>query len=178
MERIFWQFFFVGLLLSCKSNPVPVDPISNFDIEKYSGNWYEIARIDNRFEKGLTNVKVEYKLMDDYFEVIKNGINTTNNTDYETYGKAILNDKDNTGHLKVSFWGPWYGNYIIFYLDKNYQYAFISGGADEYLWLLAREPKISNAIVKKFKQKAKKIGFDTTKIIMVDQEINISKLAK
>jgi apolipoprotein D and lipocalin family protein len=177
MERTFFlQFFFASLLLSCKSTPVPVKPINNFDIEKYAGYWYEIARIDNRFEKGLTNVSAEYILVGNSIKIVNKGVKLADNKYHEVRGKAIFAKHNHTGHLKVSFWGPWYGNYIIFYLDKNYQYAFIAGDSHEYLWLLSKTPTIDESIVQQFKEKAQIMGFDVNKIIMVDQQINISKL--
>ena len=88
-RKDFCLFFCVSLLLSCKSNHALVEPITNFNITKYTGYWHEIARIDNRFKKGLTNVTALYKLTGDFLKVINKGINKTDNEYHEVHGKAI-----------------------------------------------------------------------------------------
>ncbi len=86
-------------------------------------------------------------------------------------GKASFVENKEKGYLKVSFFGPFYGAYIIFDLDKeNYQYALICGPDRSYLWLLSRTPKISDDLKKKLLQKAASSGFDISKLIFPKQD--------
>ena len=83
-------------------------------------------------------------------------------------GKAYFVSDENTGHLKVSFFGPFYGSYVVFELDRqDYQYAFVAGYNKSYLWLLARSPQVSDELVARFVKKAGELGFDTDRLIFV-----------
>ena len=149
--------------------PNGVTPVDNFEINKYLGKWYEIARLDHSFERGLNNVTADYKLnKDGSIAVTNRGFSAEKNKWQEANGKAKFVDKTDEGYLKVSFFGPFYGSYIVFELDKkNYQYAFVSGPDRSYLWLLARTPNIDENIKTKFVNKAKKLGFNTDELIFM-----------
>lgn len=161
--------FVLFLLAGCTSIPEKVTPINGFDANRYLGTWYEIARLDHSFERGLEQITATYSLRSDGgIKVINKGFNTELNEWNEAEGKAYFVDDRTIGHLKVSFFGPFYGSYIIFGLDKdNYQYAFVSGPNTDYLWLLSRTPTVSDTTLKKFKTTAKDSGFDTSKLIYV-----------
>ena len=160
------------LLSGCLGYPTTVNPVQNFELEKYLGTWYEIARLDHPFERGLEKVTANYSLREDGGVKVKNrGFSTKTNEWEEAEGKAFFVRKKNEGYLKVSFFGPFYGSYVIFELDQeNYQYAFISGPKDSYLWFLSRTPTVSDELMTKFVTKAKKIGFRTENLIYVNQE--------
>jgi apolipoprotein D and lipocalin family protein len=156
----------------CLGMPESVKPVSDFQVNNYLGKWYEIARLDHSFERGLSKVTAEYSLRDDGgLAVLNRGFSTEKNKWQEAKGKAYFVDSDSEGYLKVSFFGPFYGSYVIFDLEKNnYDYAFISGPNHDYLWLLSRTPKVDPAVIDKFVRMAKERGFDTDKLIFVDQE--------
>jgi len=176
MKKILMLISFI-LLFGCLGIPEKVTPVENFEMEKYLGKWYEIARLDHSFERGLTNVTAEYTLKEDGGIYVKNsGFSSEDNEWSEAEGKAYFVDDSNIGYLKVSFFGPFYGSYIVFDLNnQNYQHAFISGPDLSYLWLLSRTPTISDSLLNRFLEKSKKIGFDTKKIIIVDQTKNSAK---
>lgn len=160
------------IISSCLGMPDNVYPVKEFEINKYLGKWYEIARLDHSFERGLNNVSAEYSLKDDGgVKVINKGFDTEDSTWSQAEGRAYFVEDENTGYLKVSFFGPFYGSYVVFELDKeNYQYAFVSGNTTSYLWLLSRTPQVSKEIIDLFIAKAKKLEFDTGSLIFVSQD--------
>jgi apolipoprotein D and lipocalin family protein len=171
-KTIAYLFFSVVFILSgCVGIPEGVKPVENFQLERYLGTWHEIARLDHSFERGLSKVTADYSLREDGgINVVNRGFSADNNAWQEAQGKAyFVNDADE-GHLKVSFFGPFYGSYIVFELDTvGYQYAFISGPDKDYLWLLARTPTVKPEVIDKFISMSKSIGFDTSALIFVNQ---------
>ncbi len=157
------------LLSGCVSIPEGVKPVENFDLDRYLGRWYEIARLDHSFERGLSQVTADYSLRDDgLVRVINRGYDKKQDRWKEAQGKARFVRQPDQGFLKVSFFGPFYGSYIIFALDHdNYQYAMISGPDTSYLWILARQPTLSEEIRQHLVTKAQERGFDTNGLIFV-----------
>lgn len=153
--------------------PEGIVPVKNFNVSRYLGKWYEIARLDHSFERGLSNVTAEYELRsDDGINVINRGFLAEENKWKVAEGKAYFVGSRDEGHLKVSFFGPFYGSYIIFDLDQeNYQYAFVSGYNTSYLWLLSRTPTVSEDVKKRFVEKSKELGFDTNALIFTEQDL-------
>nr|WP_125561744.1 lipocalin family protein [Pseudoalteromonas rubra] len=159
------------VLSSCLGMPQGVQPVGNFELNRYLGKWYEIARLDHSFERGLTRVTAQYSMREDGgVKVINRGFNAAENQWREAEGKAFFVNQDDEAYLKVSFFGPFYGAYVVFELDHdNYQYAFVSGPDTEYLWLLSRTPQVDQAIIDKFVSMAADRGFDTDPLIFVEQ---------
>ncbi|MCS6231166.1 lipocalin family protein [Shewanella baltica] len=162
----------IFLLSGCLGMPKLVQPVNDFELNKYLGKWYEIARLDHSFERGLSQVSAEYSLKDDGgVMVINRGFSAARNEWKEAEGKAYFVNGDSEGYLKVSFFGPFYGSYVVFELDhENYQYAFISGPDTDYLWLLAKTPTVPPEVLQKFVEMSKARGFDTDSLIYVQQE--------
>lgn len=155
-------------LLGCLAVPDGIEPVDNFELNRYLGDWYEIARLDHSFERGLEAVKAEYSLGDDGgIRVINSGRDSKTLVAQQAEGRAYFVDEPNLGHFKVSFFGPFFGSYIIFELDENYQYAFIAGNSRDYLWLLARIPEVSEELIDQFISQASQLGFDTSQLIFV-----------
>ncbi len=168
--RIFPSLLIFFTLSACTGVPEGVNPVDGFDSDRYLGKWYEIARLDHSFERGLDQVTAEYSIRDDGgLKVINRGYDRDNNEWKQTEGKAFFVDDRDKGHLKVSFFGPFYSSYVVFDLDKkDYQYAFIAGYNKSYLWLLSRTPAISDELVERFISRSRELGFDTDKLIFVD----------
>ena len=165
----------ITLLLSgCLGMPESVKPVKDFEVNKYLGKWYEIARLDHSFERGLVQVTAEYSVRDDGgVSVLNRGFSQVDNEWQEAEGKAYFVNADDEGYLKVSFFGPFYGSYVIFDLDKeNYQYAFVSGPDTSYLWLLSRMPNVEPEVLERFKVMSQQRGFDTKQLILVNQEVD------
>ena len=129
-------------LTACLGVPDNIKPVENFESDRYLGTWYEIARIDHRFEKGLSRVSAEYrKRPGGGITVVNRGYDAKADRWKESVGKAFFVDGEDKGRLKVSFFGPFYGAYIVFELDRpDYQYALVSGPDTSYFWLLSRTP--------------------------------------
>jgi apolipoprotein D and lipocalin family protein len=166
---------FVCLLLAgCLGSPEGVTAVNNFQLDRYLGRWYEVARLDHSFERGLSNVTADYALRDDGgIRVTNRGYSEEKGVWQDAEGRAYFMQDSAQGRLKVSFFGPFYGSYIIFELDEsNYQYAFVAGNTTDYLWLLARTPTIDEALKTHFIERADALGFDSSKLIFVDQTIN------
>jgi len=159
------------LLTSCISLPQDVTPVDEFDTSRYLGKWYEIARLDNRFEQGMDNVTAEYQLSEDGIQVINRGYDLEDQQWQQAKGVAYSVADKNIGHLKVSFFGPFYASYVVFYLDQQaYQYAFVAGGDKDYLWLLARSSNIDQSIKDMFYTKSKALGFKVDDLIWVTHD--------
>jgi apolipoprotein D and lipocalin family protein len=157
------------LLTGCTGLPKGVEPIENFELQRYLGTWYEIARLDHRFERGLSRVTATYSARADGGVTVTNRGYSAKGDFEEASGRAYFVGESSTGHLKVSFFGPFYGSYVIFNLDQDYQQAFISGHNKKYLWLLSRTPVVEPATIERFKTEAQRLGFDVSGLIMVDQ---------
>ena len=160
------------IVTACTGKPDGVVAITGFELNRYLGTWYEIARLDHSFERGLNNITAEYSVRDDGgVNVINRGFSKEDNDWQQAEGKAYFVDETDNGHLKVSFFGPFYGSYIIFELDKkDYQYAFVSGPDTSYLWLLAREPQVDRKVTELFVKRSQELGFDTSKLIYVEHD--------
>jgi apolipoprotein D and lipocalin family protein len=154
--------------------PDSVKPVSGFELNNYLGKWYEIARLDHSFERGLSQVSAEYSLNSDGGVLVLNrGFSEADNKWQEAEGKAYFVNEDTEGYLKVSFFGPFYGSYVIFELDQeNYQYAFVSGPNLDYLWLLSRSASVEAEVIQKFIDMSTARGFNTEDLIYVQHNNN------
>jgi len=160
-----------SLLAGCLAIPDGVEPVTGFDVDRYTGTWYEVARLDHRFERGLSNVTASYSLQDDgTVKVVNRGYSLEDQSWDDAFGKASFVEAPDLGYLKVSFFGPFYGAYVVFELDKqDYQYAFVAGNTTSYLWLLSRTPTVSDELRQRFIDKITALGFDDDGLIWVDQ---------
>jgi len=164
-----FMFGLAFLLAGCTGLPDGVTPVDHFQLERYPGTWYEIARLDHSFERGLSQVSAEYSLnADGSVKVINCGYSAGDNKWQQAEGKAYFVKRPDQGFLKVSFFGPFYGSYVILELDKKeYSYALVCGPDRSYLWLLARTPVISDGLKKSLVSKASHLGFKTENLIWV-----------
>ena len=160
------------LLSGCLGMPESVKPVQGFELDRYLGKWYEVARLDHSFERGMDQVTAEYSLRDDGgVRVLNRGYSVEKNKWSEAEGKAFFVGESDEGYLKVSFFGPFYGSYVVFDMDQeNYQYAFISGPDTSYLWFLSRTPTVDPKLLARFVEQARSLGFDTDQLIYVNQK--------
>ena len=171
LQKVIQLVFLTTVFLTgCTGIPENVQPVGNFELEKYLGRWYEIARLDHSFERGLTKVTAEYSLRDDGgVRVINSGFSEQDKAWESVEGKAYFVEGSDKGYLKVSFFGPFYGAYVVTELDReNYQYALVSGPSKSYLWILSRSPTLDRDILNSLLEKAKELGFETDQLIFVD----------
>ncbi len=164
----------VLLLGACSLGPPPgVTPIENFSLERYLGTWYEIARLDHSFERGMSDVSARYsRNSDGSVRVLNRGFASDKNDWREAEGRALFIGKDTTGSLKVSFFGPFYGGYHIAELDPNYRWVLVVGPDTSYAWLLARDKTLAPAAREQLVAAAQRAGIDTSKLIWVTQTRN------
>jgi apolipoprotein D and lipocalin family protein len=153
-------------LNSCATIPKGAVAVKPFDRAKYLGKWYEIARLDFQFEKGLSNVTATYSLRDDgLIKVDNRGYQDKNNQWKESVGKAKFAGATDEAKLKVSFFGPFYAPYNVIAIDNNYQYALVAGKNLDYLWILSRTPVIPAAIRTAYLKKAQSLGYDVHQLV-------------
>lgn len=159
------------LLTGCTGIPEGVTAIDGFEVNRYLGKWYEIARLDHRFERGLSRITAEYRLREDGgIDVINRGYNAETGEWEQAEGRAYFIASPTTGRLKVSFFGPFYGGYNIIGLDKqNYAYALVAGPDRSYLWILSRTPTLDRGILVRLIDKANSLGFATDRLIYTEQ---------
>lgn len=180
-QRLRLMLIAVSLALAaCNTQQDEIKAVNNMDINQYVGTWYEVARLDHSFERGLQNVTANYiKNLDGTIKVINRGYNAEKNVWREAEGKARFvdaanEDGTNIGLLEVSFWGPFYAPYKIIELDKSYyNYAMVTSGTD-YLWILSRTPQLAYPIKQHLIAQAKTLGFATDKLIYVPQTAQVT----
>lgn len=156
----------LSLLVGCGKLTVDNSVVTDFDLNRFLGSWYEIARFDHRFERGMDQTRATYVLREDgKVDVLNTGMKKGEYS--EAKGVAKLTDKP--GALRVSFWGPFYSDYRVMFVDDDYQYALVGGGSDDYLWILSRTPQIPSEIKAQILAEAQRRGYDTAKLIWVRQ---------
>ncbi len=166
-----WVAVLLIFLGGCLGMPEGVEPVSGFDADRYLGRWYEIARLDHSFERGLNNVTAEYSRRDDGdIRVINAGYDTEDSEWTDIEGRARFVEAPDQAYLKVSFFGPFFGSYVVFDLAEDYSHAFVSGFNRDYLWLLAREPEVPGALKERFLKRAEELGFDVSEIVWVKHD--------
>ena len=171
MNRTLAALLLLALATGCTSGlPKGIEPVGDFDADRYLGTWYEIARLDHRFERGLQAVSATYaRGEDDTLEVVNRGWNVEDAEWQVADGRARFAESADTGWLEVSFFGPFYGTYAVFELDEDYRYAYVTGNDRDYLWFLSRTPEVSESELDAFRERARQEGFDLGELIVVDQ---------
>ncbi len=158
-------------LSSCKTIPKKAIAVKPFKINDYLGKWYEIARLDFKFERNLNNVTASYSLKaDGNIKVDNQGYDFIKGKWKQSVGKAKFAGLKEEAKLKVSFFGPFYAGYNVVAIDKNYKYALVAGSNLNYLWILSREKSIPADIKKNYLEIAKEIGYDTSQLIWVEHD--------
>lgn len=176
MKNIIKNFVtgFIGVFVfnSCANIPEGAIAVKNFDANKYLGKWYEIARMDFRFERNLNNTTANYTFNNDgSIKVENSGYNYITNEWKQAIGKAKFVNLPDEARLKVSFFGPFYSGYNVIALDEQYKYALIAGKDLKYLWILSREKSLPEDIRQSYLKQAQAIGFKTDELIWVEHNV-------
>ena len=160
----------IALQSSCVGVPEGVKTVTGFELDRYLGTWYELARLDHSFERGMSHVTANYSMRGDGgVSVVNRGFIISKGEWDEATGKAYFVGDNDVGQLKVSFFGPFYGAYNILELDKdNYQYALVAGPDRGYLWILARSPTLEPDIMLALVDKARRFDFPVDELIYVN----------
>lgn len=161
----------MSFLSSCASIPKKAKPVENFDVNRYLGTWFEIARFDFRFEKDLDNTMAQYSLNDKgNVKVLNSGHNFKTDKWTSANGVAKFRGDSDKAALKVSFFGPFYSGYNVIALDENYHYALVAGKDLDYLWILSREKTIPEDIKNEYLKIAEEVGYDISRLIWVEHD--------
>lgn len=160
-------------LFSCKT-PQDLPTVKEVNLQKYVGTWHEIARLPNRFEKGLTCITATYTLKENgEIEVLNQGYLLENVSEKsQAKGKAWVPNANYPGRLKVQFFWPFAGDYYIISLDKDYQYVLVGSPNRKFLWVLSKNKQLDEVIYQKLLTIAKEQGFDISTMIKVNQDCN------
>ena len=158
------------LLAGCTYTPQGVHVVDNFELERYLGTWYEIARLDHRFERGLSQVSATYSLREDGgVDVVNRGYDQQKQKWKEAKGRAYFTGEPDIAQLKVTFFWPFYAGYNLIELDRDaYSYALVSGPDRKYLWVLSRTPQLDESIVQQLLATAEQLEFATENLIFVE----------
>ena len=162
---------FLGLCATAVGQKVDHSTITSFDLDRYLGKWYEIARYDHSFERDLVGCTAEYALRDDgKIKVTNSGhLKTLDGPYKESVGKAKARRNGKPGQLEVSFFGPFYGDYDILELAPDYSYSVVGSSSPRYLWILSRTPQLTASTKGKILRNLQQRGYDINKLIWVEQ---------
>lgn len=169
------SIFVVLSLTSCEkfdtNNPIDNSTVTTLDLQRYLGDWYEIARYDHSFEKGLVGCKANYTLRNDgLIKVLNTGYKGSLNGKYkESEGKARRPNEAKPGQLQVAFFWNFWGDYYVLELDSDYRFVLVGSKTDKYLWILSRTPQMEQQDLDFVLERAKERGYDVTKLIWVEQ---------
>lgn len=157
-------------MAGCAGTPSGVTAVSGFDVDRYLGTWYEIARLDHPFERGLSEITATYQLREGGgIRVLNRGYDAERGEWREALGKAFFVGEPTSGMLKVSFFGPFYGGYNVIALDKaGYEWAMVAGPDRSYLWILSRSPQLPAPVYQQLLEEARSLGFAVEKRIEVE----------
>ena len=176
MKKIILFTLSLLFLTACSGQNKMIDKtvVKELNVERYLGKWYEIARYDHSFERGMVGVTAIYSMREDgKIKVVNSGYEgTLDGKKTEAIGKAKIPDPNTPSKLKVSFFWIFYGDYFVLELDKNYQWAIIGSSSDNYLWILSRTPQMEKQLYDELLEKITKRGYDVGKLIKVEQKLN------
>ena len=159
----------LALVAGCGQIPDGVEAVRGFDAERYLGTWYEVARLENRFERGLTRITANYSRRDDGgLEVVNRGFDAAKGEWREARGRAKFAGPSDVAMLRVSFFGPFYAGYNVVDLDPTYSHALVVGANRSYLWILSRQPDPPPEVVERLVARAAALGFDTRSLVYVE----------
>ena len=167
MKKTFFTAFATMLFASCHSAELDNSTVPSVDLNRYLGSWYEIAKFDHVFERGLDYAMANYTMHDDgKIDVLNTGVKDGRAKD----AKGIAKTTNVPGLLRVSFFGPFFGDYRIMMLDADYQYVLVGGSNEKFLWILSRTPQLDDATKSLILAEADRRGYDTSKLIWVKQQ--------
>ena len=172
--RVMVTLTIAGVVSACLGPRHDIPAVTGFDAQRYLGRWYEIARLPHGFEKDLVAVTADYRQnTDGTIAIVNRGYLPAKRKWSEAIGNATLPDGPTVGRLKVSFFRPFYADYRVVALDRDYRWAMVTTNRYTYLWILCRSPEMDPPLVDRLVSRAGEFGFDTAALIMVDQSVNL-----
>jgi len=171
MEKIALSGTLVMFLCACATAgppQAPLDTVPRVDLAKYMGRWYEIASFPQRFQKGCTDSRADYRILPNGDVEVLNSC-LRNGTVDKAKGKAWVADTTTNAKLKVSFFWPFRGDYWIIELGRGYEYAVVSAPSRKYLWILSRSQMMEEILYEKIVGRLKDRGFDVAMLKRTEQ---------
>ena len=165
LSTIFLLFMMQGCTTSTKA---PLPTVSSLDLEQYKGTWYEIARYENRFEKGCVGATAHYSLLDDHVAVTNSCYDAQGAMSAQAHGKAYAVDSSQNTKLRVTFFWPFYGDYWVLMLGDDYRYSVVGDPSRKYLWILSRTPSLSDSDRQTILSKLPQFGYSSDKLYWTD----------
>ena len=167
MKKIIFLAFLAFMFAACEgANKVDNSTVQPIDLKRYLGHWYEIARFDHPFERGIYYSMARYTMREDgKIDVLNTGIKDGRAEE----ATAIAKTTDVPGLLRVSFFGPFFSDYRIMMIDSDYQYALVGGSNEKYLWILSRTPQLDEEVKASILNEADRRGYDINRLIWVKQ---------
>ena len=169
-----WVLLCLGALLlagCATAPPAGLQPIAPFDVQRYQGTWFEVARLDHAFERDMRDVTARYTLQaDGSVQVLNRGFDMKKNDWRQAIGKAVFIGESDQASLKVSFFGPFYGGYHVIALDPDYRWSMVVGPDRDYLWILSRTPQLEPAVIVQLRDKALAWGLPFERLIWVSHQ--------
>lgn len=160
------------ILIGCTTTKSSIPTVTKFEIDRYMGTWYEIARLDHSFERGLSDVSATYTLLDDgRVRVLNRGVKIKTGERTQIEGKARIRKGAGPAELSVTFFWPFSGAYRIIALEEDYSHAMVCSSGLGYLWILARSPQYDSAIYRKYIELAEKYGFKVEDLLIVSHNV-------
>jgi apolipoprotein D and lipocalin family protein len=156
-----------AMAMGSKEGKLPEpEVVSHVDVPRYMGLWYEVARFDQKFQKGCVGVTAEYSLLDNGKVAVLNTCfaETLDGERRQAEGKARIADPVTNAKLRVTFFWPFYGDYWIFRLGDNYEYAVVGSPDRDSLWFLSREPHMEETLFKRLYAEMASEGFDMKRL--------------
>ncbi|MCB1857234.1 MAG: lipocalin family protein [Gammaproteobacteria bacterium] len=168
-HRGFYLILTTLILVGCTGKPNGVVPVTGFDAERYTGRWYEVARFDHIFERGLSNVSAIYQQQNDgRIRVTNRGYHEREGVWKEVDAVGEFTVDPSVAQLRVSLFGPLYGGYNVIELDRaGYEYAMVAGNSRAYLWILARDTSLPMPVLERLIEKGRTLGFPVERLIFV-----------
>ena len=167
------SLFSIGLN-ACSNEQLNNSTVSELDLNRYVGKWYEIARFDHIFERGLVGCTANYTLQDNgYIKVVNAGYKKTLDGKYdESVGKARRPNEDEPGKLEVAFFANFYADYYVLELASDYRYVLVGSKTDKYLWILSRTPQMEQVDLDFLLKRAKERGYNIDKLIWIEHKLS------
>lgn len=150
-------------------NAAVPEPAKSVELQRYVGRWYEIARYDQRFQKGCQGVTADYSLTSDGKIAVLNRCREQSGEIREARGTAKVVDRTSNAKLKVSFFGPFSGDYWVLDRADDYGWAIVGEPSGRYLWILAREATPGEQELEDLIRRAEALGYDTSMLIRTKQ---------
>jgi apolipoprotein D and lipocalin family protein len=149
-----------------------LETVRPFDLNRYLGKWYEIARIPQSFQKNCEKTTAEYSLRDDgSVRVLNRCFNVVSGEWKQAEGRATVPNRADPSKLKVSFFWPFSGNYWVIELGADYDYAVVGDPSREYLWVLSRQSSMDEVQLEEILARCEAKGFDTSRMVRTDHNL-------